>query len=70
MSGSQLLDCRLASGELGVCISMCFGHMPLGMCMGYDVGGSGVASCSVQKNSASEELCLGLFWKEPSQILA
>lgn len=45
-------------------------HMPLGMCMGYDVGGSGVGSCSVQKNSASEELCLGLFWKEPSQILA
>lgn len=41
--------------------------MPLGMCIGYYVGGSRVASCSVQENIASEKCCLGLFWKEPSR---
>lgn len=67
---SKLLDSLLAAGVLGACIFMCFGHRPLGMCIGYYVGGSGVASCSVQKNIASEKFCLGLFWKETSRILA
>lgn len=67
---SKLLDCLLATGALGARIFMCFGHRPLGMCISYYVGGSGVASCSAQKNIAPEQLCLGLFWKEPSRILA
>lgn len=70
LSWSKLLDSLLATGVLGACIFLCFGHRSLGMCIGYYVGGSGVASCSVQENIASEKLCLGLFWKEPSWILA
>lgn len=70
LSWSKLLDCVLAAGALGAHIFMCFGHRPLGMCISYYVGGSGVASCSAQKNIAPEQLCLGLFWKEPSRILA
>lgn len=70
LSWSKLLDSLLANGVLGACMFVCFGHRALGMCTGYDVGGSGVASCSVQKNIAAEKLCLGLFWKEPSWILA
>lgn len=70
LSWCKPLDSLLAAGELGACIFTRFGRRPLGMCIGYYVGGSGAASCSVQKNIAAEQLCLGLFWKEPTGILA
>lgn len=53
LSRSKLLDSLLAAGGLGTFIFVCFGHRLLGMWMGYYVGGSGVASCSVQEKHCS-----------------
>ena len=70
LSWSKLLSSLSAAGVLGACVFVCFGPRPLGMRVGYEVHGSGVAPCSVQKNVASEQRCLGLSQKETSQTLA
>lgn len=50
---SKLLDSLLATGGLGTFIFMRFGHRLLGMWTGYYVGGSRVASSSVQEKHCS-----------------
>lgn len=53
LSWAKLLDSFLATGGLGAFVLVCFGHRLLGMWMGYYVGGSRVASCSVQEKHCS-----------------
>lgn len=53
LSWSKLLDSLLASEGLSTFIFARFGHRLLGMWMGCYVGGSGVASCSVQEKHCS-----------------
>lgn len=53
LSWSEFFDSLLAIGGLGVLVFACFGHRLQGLWMGYYVGGSGVASCSVQEKHCS-----------------
>lgn len=53
LSWAKFLDSFLATGGLSAFVLVCFGHRLLGMWMGYYVGGSRVASCSVQEKHCS-----------------
>lgn len=53
LSPFKHLNSLLATVGLGTFVFVCFGHRLLGMWMGSYVGGSGVASCSVQGKHCS-----------------
>lgn len=57
LSRSKLSDSLSAAGGLGACVFTCFGPRRW-------------SPISVQGNVAPERLSLGLFWKEPSGVLA